>query len=237
MAKDEKSLLEELDRILRSDEIRAQIQRVVERVRKDLTRKKKAVMAWEPVPLQVFGGGLPPEIQSSWVFILRAGANTGAERHPNSHQRMMTLEGTGDMQTEKRERWQQPSKQTSNAEPIRQAQGGLTSNVEIKEGKAGPSQPPSLGLRRATESAVSGQTSDVTICWQSNILVSDPDVPLDEQWISIPPNVWHQPVVATGTDWVVVSFHTVPAEELIEERPGSGEGGTKQMRYLGKRGK
>src|SRR5438046_3391885 len=100
MAKDEKSLLEELDRILRSDEIRAQIQRVVERVRKDLTRKKKAVMAWEPVPLQVFGGGLPPEIQSSWVFILRAGANTGAERHPNSHQRMMTLEGTGDMRVQ-----------------------------------------------------------------------------------------------------------------------------------------
>src|SRR5438105_435787 len=163
MAKDEKSLLEELDRILRSDEIRAQIQRLVERVRKDLTRKKEAVMAWEPVPLQIFGGGLPPEIQSSWVFILRAGANTGAERHPNSHQRMMTLEGTGDMQTEKRETWQQPAKQASNAEPIRQAQGELTSNVKIKEGKADPSQPPSPGLRLAKESAVSGQTSDVTI--------------------------------------------------------------------------
>ena len=74
----------------------------------------------------------------------------------------------------------------------------------------------------------------LAIQWLSNILVSDLDVPLDERWISIPPNVWHQPVVATETDWVVVSFHTVPAEELIEERPGSGEGGTKQMRYLGK---
>jgi len=196
MTKDEKSLLDELDRILRSDEIRAQIQRVVERVRKDLTRKKEAVMAWEPVPLQVFGRALPSGIQSSWVFILRAGANTGAERHPNSHQRMMTLDGTGDMQV--------------------------------------GSQPPSPKLWRAKESAVSGQTSDDAIQWLSNILVSDLDVPLDERWISIPPNVWHQPVVATETDWVVVSFHTVPAAELIEERPGSGEGGTKQMRYLGK---
>lgn len=236
MTKDEKSLLEELDRVLRSDEIRAQIQRVVERVRKDLTRKKEAVMAWEPVPLQVFGGALRPGIESSWVFILRARANTGAERHPNSHQRMMTLDGTGDMQTEKRERSQQPAKQTSNAEPRRtwQAAQRSTSKTEIKEGKADPSQPPSPGLRRAKESVVSGQTSDVTICWQSNILVSDPDVPLEQRWISIPPNVWHQPVVATETDWVVVSFHTVPAEELIEERPGSGEGDTKQMRYLGK---
>ena len=29
-----------------------------------------------------------------------------------------------------------------------------------------------------------------------------------------------------GVDWIVVSFHTVPAEELIEERPGA-----KQMLY------
>src|SRR5438046_10331283 len=112
MAKDEKSLLEELDRILRSDEIRAQIQRVVERVRKDLTRKKKAVMAWEPAPMQVFGGGLPPEIQSSWVFMLRAGANTGAEGHPSSNQRMMTLGGRGDLPTEQRDGWKQPADQT-----------------------------------------------------------------------------------------------------------------------------
>jgi hypothetical protein len=28
------------------------------------------------------------------------------------------------------------------------------------------------------------------------------------------------PVISKGADWLVVSFHTVPADELIEERPG-----------------
>src|SRR5205085_962971 len=53
-------------------------------------------------------------------------------------------------------------------------------------------------------------------------------------WEPIPQNVWHQPVISKETDWVAVSFHTVPAEELIEERPeSSGQERTKQMRYLG----
>jgi hypothetical protein len=70
--------------------------------------------------------------------------------------------------------------------------------------------------------------------WQSNLLVSEPDAPLERRWISIPRNVWHQVVVPKGPDWVVVSFHTVPAEELIEERPDSGDPGrTNRMRYLG----
>ncbi len=67
-----------------------------------------------------------------------------------------------------------------------------------------------------------------------NPLVSDPEALLERRWISIPRNVWHQVVVPEGPDWVVVSFHAVPAEELIEERPDSDDpGGTKQMRYLG----
>ena len=70
------------------------------------------------------------------------------------------------------------------------------------------------------------------IVWQSNILVSDPEASLERRWISIPQNVWHRAVIPEGADWAVVSFHTVPAEELIEERPHSG-GGVKQMLYLG----
>src|SRR5438132_5352892 len=97
---EERSFLDNLDKILRSKEVRAQIQPVVERVRADLAKRKKGVMAWEPIPLTRYRGALPLEIRSSWVFILRAGANTGAERHPNSHQRMMSFEGTGDMQVQ-----------------------------------------------------------------------------------------------------------------------------------------
>ena len=174
MTLDERSRLEALDKALRSDNVRGHIRSVVVSVREDLARKKDALMSWEAVPLNIFATTLPPEIRSAWVFVLRAGADTGAERHPKSHQRMMSFEGSGDLQT------------------------------------GGPGK------------------------WQSNVLVSDPDAPLERRWISIPTNVWHRPVIDTAADWAVVSFHTVPAEELIEERPDdSREAGTKQMKYLG----
>jgi hypothetical protein len=115
---------------------------------------------------------LPPFIRSSWVFILRAGATTGAERHPNSHQRVMSFRGKGDLQT-----------------------GG--------EGK-----------------------------WQSHHLNSNRDEDMEQRWLSIPTNVWHQADVS-DVDWVVVSFHTVPAEELIEERPDKTDASrTQQRKYV-----
>jgi len=175
MTKEERSLLEALDTALRSDNVREQIRPVVARVRKQLAHRKETLMSWEPFPLNVLATTLPPEIRSAWVFVLRAGADTGAERHPNSHQRMMSFEGSGDLQT--------------------------------------------------------GEPGN----WQSNILVSDSNAPLERRWISIPTNMWHRPVIDAATDWVVVSFHTVPAEELIEERPDdSRDAGTRQMKYLGR---
>jgi len=173
MTEEERSRLEALDRALRSKNVRDHIRSVVARVREQLARGKDELMSWEPFPLEILSTTLPPEIRSSWVFVLRAGANTGAERHPNSRQRMMSFEGGGDMQT--------------------------------------------------------GELGN----WQSNVLVSDPDAPLERRWISIPTNVWHRPIINADTDWAVVSFHTVPAEELIEERPDdSREAGTRQMKYL-----
>jgi len=169
----ERSRLELLDAALQSGSVRDHIRSVVVRVSEAMAREKDALMRWEPVPLHIFVTILPHEIRSAWVFVLRAGADTGAERHPNSHQRMMSFEGSGDLQT----------------------------------GKPGK--------------------------WQSNVLVSDPDAPLERRWISIPTNVWHRPVINTAPNWAVVSFHTVPAEELVEERPDdSREAGTRQMKYL-----
>jgi hypothetical protein len=173
MTTEERSCLESLDTVLRSENVRKQIRPIVERVRADLDRKKAALMTWESVPLSIFGSALPAQIRSAWVFVLRAGADTGVERHPNSHQRMMSFEGSGDMRT------------------------------------GAPEQ------------------------LQSNVLVSNPDAPMERRWISIPQNVWHRPVVGAEADWAVVSFHTVPADELIEERPDYRmNDGTKQMKYL-----
>jgi len=175
MTKAERSRLEVLDRALRSESVREHIRSIVVRVREQLARRTDALMSWEPFPLDVLATRLPPEIRSAWVFVLRAGADTGAERHPNSHQHMISFEGSGDLQT--------------------------------------------------------GEPGN----WQSNVLISDADASLEQRWISIPTNVWHRPVIDAATDWVVVSFHTVPAEELIEERPDdSRDAGTRQMKYLGR---
>src|SRR5262245_44698554 len=106
MGLQEWSLLEALDAVLRSDAVRARINPIVERVAQRLAQDRTATMAWEPIPLTVYGESLPPPIRSSWVFILRAAATTGAERHPNSHQRMMSYRGTGDLQTGGEGRWQ-----------------------------------------------------------------------------------------------------------------------------------
>src|SRR5947207_12744402 len=97
MTAEERSLLEALDTIVGSEEVRAQIYSIVERVRTELARNKTAQMTWEPIPLTNYGGALPSGIRSSWVFVVRAGATTGAERHPNSHQRMMSVEAAGEL--------------------------------------------------------------------------------------------------------------------------------------------
>jgi hypothetical protein len=168
----EDMVLEFLDRILQGEPVRAVLDAVAGRVAQRLHADPSAVMAWEPVPLDVFDTPLPGGIRSSWVFILRADVATGAERHPNSRQRMMSYRGAGDLQTRPGERW------------------------------------------------------------ESHPLDSDPHLPLRQRWISIPTNVWHQ-AVTPAADWVVVSFHTVPDEELVEERPGhSGSGSTEQRKYL-----
>jgi hypothetical protein len=178
----ERARLEKLDTIVRSDELRAEIGPIVDRVCTALSQKPEALMTWEPIPLDIFRQKLPREIRSGWIFVLRAGADTGAERHPNSHQRMMTLHGSGDMR-----------------------------------------------VRALHDESPTGAE---TGAWQSNVLVSEPGAPLERRWISIPPNVWHRPVVGRNADWVVVSFHTVPAEQLIEEKMDESGAGTKQKKYV-----
>jgi hypothetical protein len=177
MTHEKRRILQMLDEIVRSERVRSHLEPIVERVRRELAQKTEALMTWEPVPLTVFRDALPAEIRSGWIFVLRAGTDTGAERHPNSHQRMMTFAGTGDMKIDAM---------------------GTPDDVE----------------------------SESEIAWRSHVLVSDSNAPFEKRWISIPQNIWHRPVIPKGDDWVVVSFHTVPAEELIEERPGA-----KQMIY------
>jgi hypothetical protein len=165
-------LLARLDALIRRDAVVVQIDQVVRHVEHKLAAESAAVMAWEPIPLAVYGTALPAGLLSSWVFILRGGSSTGAERHPNSHQRVVAWRGTGDLQV-----WAEDH-------------------------------------------------------WTSNLLTDGPEAPVAARWASIPPNVWHQAVVP-NRDWVVVSFHTVVAPELIEERPVAEDSAVvRQRRYI-----
>src|ERR1700747_2472210 len=106
MTTEERSRLELLDAALGSENVGEHIRSVVARVREELAPRKDALMSWEPVSLNVFATTPPTEVRSAWVFVLRTAADTGAERHPNSHQRMMSFEGSGDLQTGEHGNWQ-----------------------------------------------------------------------------------------------------------------------------------
>jgi hypothetical protein len=169
---DEAALLRRLDELLRRQAVKDALEPIIARVERTLAGQPESWMAWEPVPLNLYVEALPAEIQSSWVFILRAGAPPEAERHrhPNSRQRVVSYRGSGDLQA-----WRDDG-------------------------------------------------------WESNSLVSDASASLDRRWASIPAGVWHQVVVAEA-DWVVVSFHTVSAEALLEERSDPADASLARQRH------
>ena len=172
MKKSSQKILLILDDIVSQESVKALIDSLVPRVEQKLKKDSEALLAWEPVPLDTYGKGLPDTIRSSWVFIVRAQAESGAERHPNSHQYMMSYKGSGDFQ------------------------------------------------------AMNGEK------WESNLLVSDPEKGIESRWVSVPPYTWHQ-AVTSKENWIVVSFHTAPEEELIEERPDPTDTQlTRQRLYL-----
>ena len=164
-------MLETLDGLVRQYSVRRVLDSVAGRIEDNLNADTLAVLAWEPLDLAIYGGSLPGGIRSSWVFVLRANTVSGAERHPNSIQRVVSYRGSADLQTKPEDRW------------------------------------------------------------ISNRLVSRADAPLEDRWLSIPVGVWHQGVMGSE-HWVVVSFHTVIAEELIEERPDVNGEGTRKRNYV-----
>lgn len=166
----ELSVLAALDAALATPGAVATIDALIPDLERQLDADPDAVMSWAPLPLETYAA-LPPAILSSWVFILAAGKTTGAERHPNSHQRMVSYRGHGDFPVE-------------------------------RDGH-----------------------------WVSQPLVSDRSRSLEERWVSIPSNVWHQGIVPDA-HWVVVSFHTVRQEDLIEERRGASSSDLERRNYI-----
>jgi hypothetical protein len=102
----EKRILELLDNAVKEEGIRQHMINVIQRVEQALENDPKALLSWEPIPLDLYKQKLPSEIKSSWVFNLRKNTTTGAERHPNSIQRMMSYKGHGDFQTKPDLKWE-----------------------------------------------------------------------------------------------------------------------------------
>ncbi|MGD9345844.1 MAG: hypothetical protein PVH84_08270 [Candidatus Aminicenantes bacterium] len=160
-----------LDNALKPKSVRRKIDAIAKRVeQKLLAEETKSDLVWEPVPLETYQSDLPDIIRSSWVFAVRARANTGDERHPNSHQYMMSYKGRGDLQ------------------------------IWIDED------------------------------WKSNHLVSTFGDSLESRWVSVPPVVWHR-ALGSEENWIVVSFHTASADELVEERPEPDDDKKLRQRY------
>ena len=176
-SREEESILHTLDRAVFAPAAARRLAEIGDRVLGILARGPSEIEAWEAIPLALYGPGLPDDVGSSWMFALRRGVTTGAERHPNSRQRMVSWKGSGDFQ--------------------------------VHDGPG----------------------------WRSHQLVSDPRAPWEQRWLSIPPETWHQGVVGPE-DWLVVSFHTVPAADLVEERPDPADPDpfrprqTRRRRYL-----
>lgn len=157
----------ELSSSLTTSRVTRAISPVLARVEDALAARPDQPQAWESLPLGSLGFDPPASVQSCWIFVLRAGATFGAERHPNSHQRTIALAGTALFEVFTDGSW--------HARPI----GAGTA----------------------------------------------------ESVVSIPPSVWHR--IKVGQENLVsVSFHTVPADRLIEETPeGDDLSVTKQRLY------
>jgi hypothetical protein len=106
-----------LDLAVRPPSVREALDRLAATAERELHEKPGAHLAWCTVPLDLYES-LPHEIASSWVFVLRANSTSGAERHPNSIQRFMSLRNEGDMQTWTGTEWQSHVLRTDDDAPF-----------------------------------------------------------------------------------------------------------------------
>jgi len=124
----ERDILETLDRQVRAPRSAAVLSSLAAEVTALLKQDPAARLAWQSVPLDIYDG-LPEGIASSWIFVLRAGCSSGAERHPNSIQRVMSLGGHADMRTWNGQSWVSNILRSDPAEPLESRWLSIPANV------------------------------------------------------------------------------------------------------------
>ena len=91
----EKAFLRKLEGVLESMPVQIAIDAAISEAKGQLGADRQSQAASVQVPLSECGPSLPSDIKSCRVVVLRAGREFQTERHPNSHQRVLSLEGTG----------------------------------------------------------------------------------------------------------------------------------------------
>ncbi len=91
----EQAFLRKLEGVLERQPARIAIDAAISEAKRQLDADRQRQAGTVQVPLSEYGQSLPPNIKSCRVFVLGAGREFHTERHPNSHQRVLSLEGTG----------------------------------------------------------------------------------------------------------------------------------------------
>lgn len=114
----ESALLRRLEELIRRPAAEATIEALAASVLRRLELDVSEPLAWASVPLEAYGADVPAEIASSWIFVLRSNTATGAERHPNSRQRVMSYRGRGDLQVIVDGAWQSHPLSSDPGQPL-----------------------------------------------------------------------------------------------------------------------
>ena len=93
----EQEYLRKIEALLNSEKAWLAIDKAVLETQAMLDADPERFTAAVQVSLSVFGESLPSEIKSCRVFTLRAEFESRTECHPNSHQRVLSLEGIGEI--------------------------------------------------------------------------------------------------------------------------------------------
>jgi len=91
-------VLAELIHVVESNAVATQLKPAIDDVLAALIASPKEPQAWRALPQDFFASRLPAGIKSAWLFALRDGAVFGNERHPNSWQRSIALQGAAEFE-------------------------------------------------------------------------------------------------------------------------------------------
>jgi len=98
-------ITDELSCILKSPDVRGVLTPMIAQMEHSLSVQSDQPQVWKSLPLDFLPCKLPSGILSCWLFVLRANAKFGAERHPNSHQRSVALSGSALFELFERGSW------------------------------------------------------------------------------------------------------------------------------------